>query len=308
MKPVRISKKMWILIAVALAVAAGALYIVYATRGESAKQVSVTELAPKQLKKTVTLSGVVESKRVENVADNSGMIVWEILKPVGSRVDRGDALATLYDKDKDEWKDVTATIDGVVTSVNTVNGTPAAGVLFTLQDDSTLQVRATARQNQLESLAFGDAVKITPDGISGKSYDGTVVDIAPVANTTTGAETAQAKTATEPEFDVLISITSATDGLKIGMKTKDVVDCEVKDNVFAVPIDSVILDEGGNNAVYVLQDTEDGTVVKKIPVQTGITTDSEIEITAPELKGGMKVIKTPLDVTEDERADAAPEG
>ncbi|MGI6110429.1 MAG: HlyD family efflux transporter periplasmic adaptor subunit [Eubacteriaceae bacterium] len=268
---------------------------------QTAPAVETIDLAAKTLKKTVSTSGTTESTVVENISDNSGVPVWEIKTPAGTNVDKGDVLATLYNKDTDEWTNVRATIGGTVTGVNTQNGTPASGVLFTIQDQGSLRVRAKIKQNQLSDVAVGMTAAIQADGTNGAAYTGTVTWISPTASTASSTSsdgtTTKQDSSSIPDYEILLSITSPTDGLKIGMKTKLTIDAVTKDGVYAVPIDTVTTGSDGQKCVFAATDEKDGIyTVKQIPVSVGMSTDSEVEIASPDLTDGMKIVKDPTAV------------
>ena len=273
--------------------------IFYVSAQPSSASVETITLEPTSLKKTVSANGTVESTVVENVSNSSGDPVWEILTPVGTNVSRGDVLATLYNKDTDLWTNVTATVDGTVTNVATQNGTPASGVLFTIQNSGSLRVRAKIKQNDLSSIGTGMNTSIEADGTNGAVYSGTVLSVAPTAAGSVTSQTGTTRTdsSSTPEYEMLVSITSPVDGLKIGMKTKLSVDSETKDNVFAVPIDTITTGTDGQKAVMAADEKDGVYTVREIPITVGMVTDSMAEISSPDLSAGINIVKDPSSVS-----------
>ncbi len=194
-----------------------------------------------------------------------------------------------------EKSKITAAISGTVTEKSANVGTAANGVLFVIEDTRDLYVSTRVKEYNLSKIALGQKATVTTDATSNEVFEGEVTYISPKA--VTEADN------TNVEFEVRIKITNANyDRIKIGMNAYANIITDTRENVFAVMYDAVtrVFGEGKpSSAVYVL----DNNLVKAIPVQTGLQTDTSIEIIGETLQEGMQVISNPTAVTEGQTID-----
>jgi len=156
---------------------------------------------------------------------------------------------------------ITAPISGVVVtrSINTGEMAAAGSPLFTIADVSTLKLRGTVPQEALPQLSQGQSMTVSVDIYPGKTYEGKITLIAPMA------------VATGEYFPIEISLPN--DGtLKAGLSAQAVVQAKA-DAAVAVPT-AAIVKGNGQSYVYVIQD---GKAVKKVVV-TGLTGGGDTEI------------------------------
>jgi HlyD family secretion protein len=98
----------------------------------------------------------------------------------------------------------------------------------------------------------------------------------------------------ERVIPVLIDVTERPENLIAGVIATAKIRTEKKENVFAVP-SGAIVQVGEEYKIYILN--EDNTV-RSIPVEIGLETDLESEITG-ELSEGMKYVVNPDETYED---------
>ncbi len=194
-----------------------------------------------------------------------------------------------------EKSKITAAVSGTVTEKSANVGTAANGVLFVIEDTRDLYVSTRVKEYNLSKIALGQKATVTTDATSSEVFEGEVTYISPKAVTEANN--------TNVEFEVRIKITNANyDRIKIGMNAYANIITDTRENVFAVMYGTVtnVFSEGRpSSAVYVL----DNNVVKAIPVQTGLQTDTSIEIIGDALQEGMLVISNPTAVTEGQTID-----
>ncbi len=250
-------------------------------------------LSKTTLKRTVSSSGTVESTSVEQVSNMSNIPIWDVDVAVGSFVNKGDRLCRLYSEETDHWERVEAPVDGTITEVLAINGAPANGVLFTIENTNSLKVTTRFKESDIGSVTTGMPVVIKTDATGDREYLGTLQSIAPAAiksGGTTGQQQVTSNTTT-PEFEATVSIDSPIDGLLIGMKASLETVIEEKPEVFSVPYDALTKNSNGETCILTLSDEAEGVyTVKEIKVDTGIETDFMVEILSSELTEGMPVI------------------
>jgi len=197
-----------------------------------------------------------------------------------------------------------APMDGVVTKLNKEEGEIAVGSQFqadpimTVSDLSRMEVLAEIDENDVVLVSLGDATKIEVDAIPDTLLDGAVSEIAHEA-TTRGRGTQEQVT----NFEVKIAVTSKIAELRPGMSCTVDISTETRENVLFVPIqcvtvrnvesDSVAAKNNSNSnekdeeneVVFVVSDG----IAKVVPVETGISDDTNIEIIAGLQEGDVVV-------------------
>ena len=213
-----------------------------------------------------------------------------------------------------------APINGVIADIPTKVGVFAlAGnsttPLLTIADMSAVNIEVKVDETEIDKVAVGQSVKIRVDALGDKDLIGEVSQKTPLAvgkSQTSGGLSVNINVQEAKEFRVVIEIKDLTDefrnSLRPGMSATAVITTKSVENVIAVPLQAVIekkpdasptatvqtdapapADKPKNiKGVYVL----DGNKVKFVEVQTGITGESEIQITAG-LSEGQEVITGP---------------
>ncbi len=195
-----------------------------------------------------------------------------------------------------------APMNGVVTKLNKEEGEIAVGSQFqadpvmTVSDLSRMEVLSEIDENDVVLVSLGDATKIEVDAIPDTILDGVVSEIAHEA-TTRGRGTQEQVT----NFEVKVAVTSKIAELRPGMSCTVDISTETRDSVLYVPIQCVTLrdvepdsseevnpDNKKGNRHEVVFVVEDGKA-KVVPVQTGISDDTNIEILTG-LEEGQEVV------------------
>lgn len=213
-----------------------------------------------------------------------------------------------------------APINGVIASIPSKVGTFAvAGLsttpLLTIADMSTVNVEVKVDETEIKKVEVGQPVKIKVDALGETEVNGKVTQKTPLAvgkSDTTGSLSTNINTQEAKEFRVVIELSDLTEeirnSLRPGMSATAVITTNTAENVIAVPLQAVIEKRPdaspsptieGNapetaekpkpvKGVYVL----DANKVKFVEVETGITGESDIQITAG-LSEGQEVITGP---------------
>jgi HlyD family secretion protein len=179
--------------------------------------------------------------------------------------------------------------------------------LMTIADMTTINVEVNVDETEIAQVEVGQTAKVKVDALGDKEIQGTVTQKNPLAvsrsDTTGGGITNRVNVQEAKEFKVVIELKDLTDdmrnALRPGMTATATVTTKVKQNVLAVPLQAIVektptptptpagAPAGQTPApqaqgekpkeikgVYVF----DGGKVKFVPVETGITGESDIEV------------------------------
>jgi len=247
-----------------------------------------------------------------------------------SSVDQARASVTQA-KDDLSKTTVTSPMEGIVTKINKEQGEIALGssfqadVVLTVADLTMMEMVAQIDENDVVLIQLGDSARIEIDAIPDVVFNGQVYEIAHTA-TTTGRGTQEEVT----NFDVKIKIVDNVEKLRPGMSSSVDIVTEVHPHVLNVPIQCITVrdksalkdttaqytviksksttrlasTEASNGAdggaegiakievpVQVVFVNENGAA-KMLPVLTGISNDTNIEVTGG-LEEGQEIITGP---------------
>lgn len=186
---------------------------------------------------------------------------------------------------------VKADFSGVVTEMNVVEGkiTTVGEQLFKLESTEDVKVSISVTKYDLEKLKVGQKAVVT---IAGTKYEGEVVKIDKMA--TKNASGA-------PVVNADVKILNPDENIFLGVEAKILVNTGKSEQTLLVPVSAVNTDKNGD-FVYAV---ENGLVVKK-PVQTGISSDMEIEITEGINEGDQILTEVTADIVEGMAVTAMP--
>lgn len=215
---------------------------------------------------------------------------------------------------------VVAPINGVIAEIPSKVGTFAvAGLsttaLLTIADMSQINVEVKVDETEIDKVAVGQKAKIKVDAFGENEIEGEVLQKTPLAvgkSQTSGGLSTNINVQEAKEFRVVIRLVNLSpdmqSALRPGMSATAEITTKTAANVIAVPLQAVIEkkpegDQGSNSVpnapqngekpkpikgVYVLE----GNKAKFVAVETGITGESDIQITAG-LSEGQEVITGP---------------
>ncbi len=227
-----------------------------------------------------------------------------------SRADQQAAVLRGQRNQRDKTLQV-APISGVIADIPSKVGTFAVAnlsstPLLTIADMSTVNVEVKVDETEIDKVAVGQIAKVKVDAFGEQEIEGEVTQKTPLAvgkSQTTGGLSTNINVQEAKEFRVVIELTDPPDdiknGLRPGMSATAVITTDVKKDVLSVPIQAVIEkkpepkpgeetepkgdapkpdsdEEKPIKGVFLL----DGNKVKFVEVTTGITGESEIQITS----------------------------
>lgn len=193
---------------------------------------------------------------------------------------------------------VTAPAAGTVTAVyvNEGESNASGSLLFVIENLDELEIVTSVREYDIASLAVGMPAEIKTDATGDTVYSGQVKDIAITAQKDAYGNTVSSSNA---EFDVTLSVDPGEGGLLVGMNGRATITTDSTEGVLAVLYSSLGYDENGAPYVMVARPQDDGTlVVEKVPVETGVETDFEVEVISEALAEGDLILDDPTAVAE----------
>lgn len=193
---------------------------------------------------------------------------------------------------------VTAPAAGTVTAVyvNEGESNASGSLLFVIENLDELEIVTSVREYDIASLAVGMPAEIKTDATGDTVYSGQVKDIAITAQKDAYGNTVSSSNA---EFDVTLSVDPGEGGLLVGMNGRATITTDSTEGVLAVLYSSLGYDEDGAPYVMAARPQDDGTlVVEKVPVETGVETDFEVEVISDALAEGDLILDDPTAVAE----------
>ena len=236
------------------------------------------------------------------------------------------AVATL--RGQQNMLDLTSAVapfDGVVTNEPLREGeTVVEGIqntegstIMTIADMSVVTAEVKVDETDIVNIQMGQAAEVTVDALPGKVFKGHVTLVGDQALLrSTGVATSQSTTGTEEakDFKVVVTLDNPSDELRPGLSTTAKVTTAHKGDVLSLPIQALTMHDpaadkakgaGGVQAatttpaaksvpvqgVYVLDKDATGKLrAKFVPVTTGITGATDIEVTSGLTEGQEIVI------------------
>lgn len=177
---------------------------------------------------------------------------------------------------------VKAPMSGVVTAVNIEKGDVYNGTaILTIEDDSAYEIAAEIDEYDIGKVQVGQQVIIKTNGTGDEELEGTVTQIAPRASTG----------GSEVTYQVIISVDTPNDQLRMDMTAKLSIVLESRENVLTVPYEAVQEKEDGTSYIEVVK-ADSGTegATEEVTVQKGIESDYYIEVSGENLSEGMEVV------------------
>lgn len=214
-------------------------------------------------------------------------------------------------------------LNGVVADIPTRVGEYAvAGLsttpLMTIADMSTINVEVNVDETEISNVEVGQQAKVKVDALGDKEINAVVTQKNPLAvskSDTQGGLSNRVNVQEAKEFKVTVELRDMPDevrnSLRPGMSGTATITTKTKNNVVAVPLESIVekaapapspgATVAGNaptpagsekpksvKGVYVLE----GNKVRFIEVTTGITGEADIEITSG-VQAGMEIVRGP---------------
>jgi HlyD family secretion protein len=271
---------------------------------------------------------------VATLAQSKAALVQARAQTASARGKLGTAVATLTsDKDLLNKTVSVAPFDGIVTNMPVREGeTVVVGIqnalgstLMTLADLSVITADVKVDETDIVNISMGQPVDVSVDALPGKVFPGVVTEVGDQAILrSTGIATSQSTTGTEEakDFKVVVTLTNPSPELRPGLSATAKITTARRQNVVAIPIQALTMRDpaasnggamqtvnaasnadGGSpsgvdkstQGVFVLRSHGSKLESQFVPVTTGITGSTDIEVTSG-LKAGDEVVIGPYKV------------
>ena len=222
-----------------------------------------------------------------------------------------------------------APFDGIVTNLPVREGeTVVEGIqnaqgstLMTLADMSVITAEVKVDETDIVNVALGQSADVTVDALPGKVFKGHVTEVGDQALLrSTGVATSQTTSGQEEakDFKVVITLDNPTDELRPGLSTTAKIQTARKDDVVAIPIQALAMRapdaKGAKPAtaadgqkqvqgVFVVENEKGKLRAHFVPVTTGITGTTDIEVTSG-VKPGEEIVTGTFHVLRDLKDNA----
>lgn len=192
---------------------------------------------------------------------------------------------------------VSAPVNGIVSSINGVEGNPASGSLLQIQSTDNIVAILEVKEADIGKVKSGQKVEVKTDSTGDKIIQGEIIKIEDMAKEEDNdmLKLKDDSNDEEAKFEVKIKIKDLNYKLKIGMKATADIILEEKNNVYKVPYESIFKDKNDNNCIYIAEKQNKGYLVKQVSVTKGTESDSYVEVTGNYIKDGIIVLNNPLD-------------
>ncbi|OPJ57367.1 efflux RND transporter periplasmic adaptor subunit [Clostridium oryzae] len=126
---------------------------------------------------------------------------------------------------------IKAPITGIVTAVSVSNGDSVqnAASLLTITNMNSIRVKTSVDELDINKVKKGQSAEITFDAIDGKTYKGTVKQIAQTGTTSNNVTT----------YEVVVSVNSPTK-IKLDMNATVTIKVKSRSNVLVIPADALV--------------------------------------------------------------------
>ena len=232
-----------------------------------------------------------------------------------------------YNKDALDKTVSTAPFDGIVTNLPVREGeTVVVGIqnaegstLMTLADMSIVTAEVKVDETDIVNIQLGQPAEVTVDALAGKIYTGHVTLVGDQALLrSTGVATSQSTTGTEEakDFKVVVTLDNPDASLRPGLSTTAKITTAKKSNVLSLPIQALTMHNPADDkpagsssvqaassstpktqpiqGVFVVDKDKNGKLrTKFVPVTTGITGATDIEVTSG-LTEGQEIVTGPF--------------
>ena len=223
-----------------------------------------------------------------------------------------------------------APFDGIVTNLPVREGeTVVEGIqnaqgstLMTLADMSVITAEVKVDETDIVSVALGQTADVTVDALPGRVFKGHVTEVGDQALLrSTGVATSQTTSGQEEakDFKVVITVDNPSGELRPGLSTTAKIETARKPDVVAIPIQALAMrvpDAPGAKpgtppdpskkpvqGVFLVEDEKGKLRARFVPVTTGITGTTDIEVTSG-VKPGDEIVTGTFHVLRDLKDNA----
>lgn len=201
----------------------------------------------------------------QQVQFGSSLKIKTLKTSVGKTVKKNEWLFTYVDQLGNDVK-VKAVAAGVVRSVDTTAGLRTSGSVMTIGSNKPV-ISVYVSEYDADLIALDQTASVELDAISA-TFTGVVTRIGQVAQSVSGIK----------QYEVLLQVSDLPAGARFGMSATAEIKVLSKENVFAIPLSSLVGTEGTNVDLLITDDSGNQTL-KRVSVKLGILGDNFAEVT-----------------------------
>ena len=194
---------------------------------------------------------------------------------------------------------VKAPIDGTITVVNAVVGNPGTGTLFEVENLDNMEVKTSIKEVDIANVKVGQRTEIKTDATGELAIDGEIVSVSPSAKkggaTQVKAGSQSNSSSSDTGFETKIKINDINENMKPGLSARVNVILNEKSDIYAIASDSIVQNENGKS-IYVAEksgEKENEYIIKELPIETGLESDFNVEISGEGITDGIIIIDDP---------------
>nr|WP_297174589.1 efflux RND transporter periplasmic adaptor subunit [uncultured Agathobaculum sp.] len=175
---------------------------------------------------------------------------------------------------------VTAPCAGTVTAVNVVRGGMASSAqpAVVIAESGRVEVQTAVAEDVFVGLSEGDTVDVMISVLSDEPVEGEIAGLPVAANVQTGL------------YDVSVSLPADAEP-PIGAFATVIFYTDRRDNTLSVPTEAVLTGADNEQYVFVVDSYAEGDTAVRIPVETGLVSDTHTEIVSGLAQGDRVVIR-----------------
>ncbi|WP_026886618.1 efflux RND transporter periplasmic adaptor subunit [Clostridium beijerinckii] len=210
------------------------------------------------------------------------------------------------EKQKQQLDDCTikATSDGIITNVNAVVGNPGNGVLFQIENLDNIEITVPIKEVDIANVKVGQKAEIKTDATGDKTFPGEIESVSPsarkegitVSASQSGNTQSQSQgTSSDAGFEAKVKVDNTDENMKVGMSTRVNIITNEKSDIYTVSSDSIVENED-SKSIYVAERSGEKAnqyIIKELPIDTGLESDFNVEISGEGISDGIFVIDDP---------------
>lgn len=210
------------------------------------------------------------------------------------------------EKQKQQLDDCTikATSDGIITNVNAVVGNPGNGVLFQIENLDNIEITVPIKEVDIANVKVGQRAEIKTDATGDKTFPGEVESVSPsarkegvsVSTSQSGNTQSQSQgTGSDAGFEAKVKVDNTDENMKVGMSARVNIITNEKSDIYTVSSDSIVENED-SKSIYVAEKNSEKPneyIIKELPIDTGLESDFNVEISGEGISDGIFVIDDP---------------
>jgi len=194
--------------------------------------------------------------------------------------------------------EIKASIDGTITVVNAVVGNPGTGTLFEIEDLDNMEVKTTIKEVDIANVKVGQRTEIKTDATGDTAIAGEIVSVSPSAKKGGISQIktdSQSTSSSDAGFETKVKINDMNENMKPGMSARVNVILNEKSDIYTVSSDSIV-ENGNGKSIYIAEKSGEKPneyIIKELPVETGVESDFNIEISGEGITDGIIIIDDP---------------